>query len=90
MSISIGTEKAALDALTDLVHTARSMRDQAEHDHNLGTMHTMNSIAVQLDRVRTRLLDEDADDYLPEAWAFVDAGRLTIARRRARLARRLQ
>lgn len=88
MTMTTGTEHAALDALNDLIATARTMRDQAGRDHNLGTMHTCDSIAVQLDRVRTRLI-EDHDEYLAEAWAFVDAGRLTIARHRARLQRRV-
>jgi hypothetical protein len=82
-----GTEQACLGALTDLVESARAYRDDAERERRFGTAQTFEAIAVQLDRVRTRLTEEHGP-YLPEAWAFVDAGRLTLARHLARRARR--
>lgn len=81
--LAAGTERACLDALTDLVDSARAYRDADEANRRYGTAHTFDAIAVQLDRVRTRLAEEH-DPYLAEAWAFVDAGRLTIARHLAR------
>jgi hypothetical protein len=81
--LAAGDERAALEALSDLVDSARVYRDEAEHDHRIGTAQTFEGIATQLDRVRTRLTEEHGP-YLAEAWAFVDAGRLTIARHLAR------
>lgn len=69
----------ALDALTDLVHTARTNADTAvalDRPHNAAALSRM---ATTLDGARTRLI-EDGPDYLPAAWAFVDAARSLIAR----------
>ena len=69
----------ALDALNDLVQSARSNADEAaalDRPHNAATL---TSMATTLDGARTRLI-EDGPDYLPAAWAFVDAARSLIAR----------
>jgi hypothetical protein len=76
--IRTGTTSAALEALTDLVITARAQRDMAE-DHKAWTSRNkFEDIARQLDATRTRLTEDRT--YLEQAWAFVDAGRLTVAR----------
>jgi hypothetical protein len=84
--MSSGTRDACLDALVDLVDSARGHRDAHEAAHKIGTAQTFDNLAKHLDAVRTTLIEE-GDDYLDVAWAFVDAGRLTIARHLVRLAR---
>lgn len=83
-----GDELAALDALSDLVETAQAWRDDLHARRLPGSAGIFDHLAAQLDLVRARLMDEH-DAYLPEAWAFVDAGRLTIAQHRSRIDRRV-
>ena len=82
-----GPETAALAALTDLVATARVHRAAAIADGRYGTAQTFDALAQHLDRVRTRLTEEHGV-FLAEAWGYVDAGRLTIARHLATTRRR--
>lgn len=71
------TTKPALDALNDLVHTARTRAGElVTHDSDLATR--MRQTATKLDAVRTRLV-QDGDEYLDQAWAFVDGARMVIA-----------
>lgn len=86
--MTTGTVDAALTALTDLVETARMHRDVAVLDGWPGTAQRWAHIANQLDAARTRLIQADETDDVGIAWAFVDAGRLTIARELARRYRR--
>lgn len=79
MSMRDGDVAACLTALTDLVATARIHRAAAVSAGRFGTAQTFDALAQHLDRVRTRLT-EDPVGELADAWAFVDAGRLTIAR----------
>lgn len=76
-----------LEALTDLVDTARTHRDSLPEER-IGYRQQWETIALHLDAVRTRVVQED-DAYLDVAWAFVDSGRLTIARLLARSGRRI-
>lgn len=85
--MTTGSQAAAFDALTDLVDTARRYRDEADAAHRPGWTQTWDALAAHLDRTRTRLVEE-GEDYLPEAWAMVDAGRLTVARHLIRADRR--
>ena len=72
-----------LDELAHLVDTAR-MRAQASEDHgDTRRARALRDIATTLDRART-ILVEDGDDYFDAAWAFVEAGRLTLARMASR------
>jgi hypothetical protein len=82
-----GTEAAALEALSDLVSTAQGQRDELVRRRLPGSAQTFDHLAVQLDLVRAKLTAEH-ELYLPEAWAFVDAARLTIARHLVNLDRR--
>ena len=88
MTMRTGTELAALDALSDLIATAHAWRADLYARRLPGSAGTMEHLATQLDLVRARLMEEH-EAYLPEAWAFVDAARLTIARRRSMLDRRV-
>ena len=87
MTLITGDELAALDALNDLVHSARGSALRCEADGMLGTMQAFTAIARDLDRVRTRLVQEHAE-YLEQAWREIDAHRWEIARHRTRLYRR--
>ena len=86
--MSEGTIVACTEALTDLVDTTRIMAIECDARGWIGSAHTLDTIAMQFDSTRTRLIQE-GDDYLAVAWAYVDAGRLTIAQHRTKLARRL-
>ena len=72
-----------LDALTDLVDTARTRAQTSEDHGDTRRARALLDIATTLDRART-ILVEDGDDYLDTAWAFVDAGRRTLARMASR------
>ncbi|MFK4761189.1 hypothetical protein ACI3KS_09685 [Microbacterium sp. ZW T5_45] len=72
------TTKPAVDALTDLVDTARTRAVRANAEGDRLKMNDLLGIADTLDRARTRLV-EDGTEYLDAAWAFVDAGRKMIA-----------
>jgi len=87
MAQSRGTIVAAVDALTDLVATARTHADVARLDGREGWAQNWDNLAYNLDATRTTLVQE-GEDYLPVAWAFVDSGRLTIVRYMARIGRR--
>jgi hypothetical protein len=87
MTMNDGPREAALAALTDLVDTARVNRDASEAQGWRMWTQTWSNLADHLDRVRTTLAQE-GDDYLPEAWGYVDSGRLTIARYMVRIDRR--
>ena len=86
MTMSNGPQAAAFDALSDLVNTARLYRDAAEVAGLPGRTQTWDALALTLDSARTRLVEE-GEDYLPEAWGMVDAGRLTVARQLIRAER---
>lgn len=87
MTMHDGPQAAALAALTDLVDTARVNRDASEAQAwHMWTM-TWGRLADHLDGVRTTLAQE-GEPYLQEAWAYVDSGRLTIARYLVRIDRR--
>lgn len=77
------TALAALAALADLVDTARRRARTAHAHHDEHTACAYATVADTLDRART-ILVEEGDDYLDAAWAFVDAGRLTLVRLAAR------
>jgi hypothetical protein len=81
-----GTQAAALEALGDLVATARTHADVERLNRRTGWAQNWDTLASSLDAVRTRLVQE-GDDYLEVAWAFVDSGRLTIARHISRARR---
>jgi hypothetical protein len=84
--MSNGPQAAAFDALTDLVNTSRRYRDEADRAGRPGWTQTWDALALHLDRSRTRLVEE-GEDYLTDAWAIVDAGRLTVARHIIRVER---
>jgi len=67
-----------INALSDLVHSARRLATRAELADAARLHRVAVSIADTLDRARTRLV-EDGDEYLDAAWAFVDAGRKHVA-----------
>lgn len=71
--------KAAADALTDLVNTARTRAAEARAEGLDATAAQLDSVAKTLDGARTRLI-EDGPDYIDAAWAFVDASRRMIAK----------
>jgi hypothetical protein len=68
---------ACARALTDLVDTARATRDKAVEKRRREIANRCQVIASQLDATRTRLV-QDGADYLPSAWAYVDAGRVAL------------
>ena len=82
-----GTEDAALDALSDLVATSQQYSFELRRRRLPGSAQTFDHLAIQLDLVRARL-NAEHELYLPEAWAFVDAARLTIARHLVNIDRR--
>lgn len=85
--MSTGDRDAALIALDDLIVTTEGLHARCKARGWIGTAQTMQHIVASLDVVRTKL-ELEGDAYLPEAWAFVDAGRLTIARHVVNLERR--
>ncbi len=87
MSMSNGTEDAALSSLGELIEVCRTHREVASLDGREGWVQNWDMLALSLDAVRTRLVQE-GEEYLPVAWAFVDSGRLTITRYMIRIARR--
>ena len=80
------TALAALAALAALVETARRRAATARAYGDAPLEKALNDVADTLDRART-ILVEEGDTYLDAAWAFVDAGRLTLVRLAARPAR---
>ena len=70
-----------LRALGDLVQTARGDEARTRFFGLDQFADAFADVADTLDRCRTRLVEEGGD-YLDTAWAFLDAGRLTIARMR--------
>ena len=78
--------RAALAALADLVETARRRAATARAYGDDALAKALSDVADTLDRART-ILVEEGDTYLDAAWAFVDAGRLTLVRLAARPAR---
>ena len=68
---------AAARALTDLVDSARATHDRAVSKRRRLIAHRCTVIAVQLDAARTRLV-QDGDEYIPTAWAYVDAARVAL------------
>lgn len=81
-----GSAIAAVEALTDLVDTIRVHRDRADREGRRAWVQTWEALGAHLDRVRTILVQE-GDPYLSEAWGYVDAGRLTLARNLVRMDR---
>lgn len=77
------TALAALAALADLVESARRRAHTATAYHDTRRARAYAEVADTLDRART-ILVEEGDSYLDAAWAFVDAGWLTLARLAAR------
>lgn len=77
------TALAALAALAELVQTARVRARTATAYGDTRSARAYAGVADTLDRCRT-ILVEDGDAYLDAAWAFVDAGRLTLTRLAAR------
>lgn len=77
------TALAALAALAELVQTARRRASTAQWWGDTTKARAYADVADTLDRART-ILVEDGDAYLDAAWAFVDAGRLTLTRLAAR------
>ncbi|WP_309105029.1 hypothetical protein [Microbacterium sp.] len=65
-------------ALADLIASARIRAERAEAHHLPDTAFVLAGIATTLSNARARLA-EDGSDYLDAAWAFVDAGRTTLA-----------
>ncbi|WP_270353438.1 hypothetical protein [Microbacterium testaceum] len=86
MTTLMAPTKVATDALTDLVHTARSRGWEAKRAGLTHTAYALMRLAADLDAVRTRLV-EDGPDYLDAAWAFIDAGRRMITENIAKLDR---
>lgn len=76
---------AAARALSDLVQTARATRDRALEKRRMPIAQRCQVIVSQLDATRTRLV-QDGPDYIPTAWAFVDAGRVALRNYRLVLA----
>lgn len=68
---------AALRALSDLVATARTLRDKAVTKRRREIANRCQVIASQLDATRTRLV-QDGDQYIDTAWSYVDAGRVAL------------
>jgi len=77
---------AAARALSDLVDTGRGLAQQAHALDLHVTGRYVESAIDTLDRARTILVDE-GDSYIDAAWAFVDAGRVALARATAKLTR---
>lgn len=76
------TTIAATRALSDLVDSARAQAERAARlDHPAARL---RHIVRTLDSARTRLVQEGID-YLDTAWAFVDAGRVQLARAKVAL-----
>ena len=86
MAQTTGEAIAAVEALSDLVATARYHAELAHAAERPGWAQNWDTLAVHLDAVRTTLIQE-GDGYLDIAWAFVDSGRLTIARHISRARR---
>lgn len=75
----------ALNALSEFVDDARTTADRAAGMGLAQTCRRIESLALDLDAARTRLV-EDGPDYLDAAWAFLDAGRRILAQYRIQLA----
>lgn len=88
MTALLSPTKVATDALSDLVHTARSRGLEAKRAGMIHTAYALMRLAADLDGARTRLV-EDGPDYLDAAWAFIDAGRRMVADNIAKLEREL-
>lgn len=69
----------AVRALSDLVETARWRENVARFNEQTDLSALYKRLADSLDACRTQAV-LDGDDYAPEAWAFVDAGRAQLAR----------
>ena len=69
---------AALANLANLASDARSRASDARDRNMPDTAYVLDDIASTLHRARRRL-DEDGDNYLDAAWAFVDGGRTVLA-----------
>jgi hypothetical protein len=66
-------EIGTLNALTDLIVTARRQEQRASIRERM----RLRSMIAQLDAARTRLV-QDGDEYLEVAWSFLDAGREAV------------
>jgi hypothetical protein len=87
VSMSQGTATSALRALQDLVDTARTQAEAERVRGYPGTAQRFDILAGGLDAARTSLVQE-GESFLPVAWAYVDSGRLTLARELIRISRR--
>lgn len=75
-----GDQLAPLRALNDLIDSAR-WRENVARFHDWADLEQgYAACATQLDAVRTMLVPQEGHTYTPEAWAFVDAGRIQLYR----------
>jgi hypothetical protein len=65
--------------LSQLVDGHRSERDRANMWLRPRVAFSLDAAAMQLDAVRTRLV-EDGEEFIDEATAFIDAGRINLAK----------
>lgn len=71
--------KPTVDALTDLVNTARTRARACRVRSETTRAGQLDYIARTLDAARTRLV-QDGDEYLDAAWTMVDRAREVLAR----------
>jgi len=81
------TTAAACNAIAELIRSANYERGRAKRKRLPILADQLDLTSRQLDAVRTTLVQE-GDEYLQTAWAFVDAGRLTLAKIITRIERR--
>lgn len=75
----------ALEALRDICDSAEHARIDARDRYAEQLMGAAERIRLQADAARTRLV-QDGTEYLPTAWAVVDACRIALAETRLRIA----
>jgi hypothetical protein len=76
--MSTGTVRECTEALHDLIRSANYEADRAWARGLRGASAAGERISKQLDAMRTLLIQE-GDIELDQGWAYVDAGRLSLA-----------
>ncbi|UGS26604.1 hypothetical protein K8F61_18640 [Microbacterium resistens] len=69
---------AAIGALSTLVDDCRTAARRARRARQHALLTEIRRLGNSFDAARTRIV-QDGADYLPTAWAFVDAGRRTLS-----------
>lgn len=75
---------AVVEALTDLVESARATASLAVEKHATELANAAERIQSQADAARTRFV-QDGDEYTSTAWAVIDTCRVSLAETRLRL-----